>query len=102
MWFVFWVLTVGVHAVVNSVMTTIEWWGTVSRHDPDSWRGMVDVVAIAVALGYGIYTIIVWVGLWRSAGRYPGRRIWRFLARFTVVAGIAFAITAITAEILFA
>lgn len=46
---------------------------------------------LAFIAGYGLsvpYNIVVSVGVWRAAGRYPGDRRWADLARAVTVAGM--------------
>lgn len=83
--FVFWVLNVAVHVVVNAALAGVEWWGERSLDEP----GAIDLVVVVVIVLYAAYTVVAWVGLWRSAGRYPGRRLWRVLARLTVIGSVA-------------
>ena len=39
----------------------------------------------AVAMAYNV---LLWGGLWRSAAKYPGRKVWRVLVQITVVLGV--------------
>ena len=87
--FVFWVLNVAVHVFVNAVLAAVEWWGGHAFDEPDAFRGLLDFFVVLVIVLYAVYTVTAWVGLWRSAGRYRGRRLWRALARLTVIAGVA-------------
>ena len=99
---VFWGLNVAVHVLVNALLAGVEWWGGHAFDDPDSFRGLIDVFAIVVGVLYAVYTVIAWVGLWRSAGRYPGRRLWRFLARLAVIASVVLTGAAIAGEVFIA
>ena len=47
--------------------------------------GAPAVVAAAIHLLPLPYNIIAGVGVWRSAGRYPGNPLWATLARITVL-----------------
>lgn len=77
---VFWICNVAVHVVVNAVLAAIEWWGGHALDEPDAFRGALDLFAVVLIVLYAVYTVVAWVGLWRSAGRYRGRRLWRVLA----------------------
>jgi hypothetical protein len=46
-------------------------------------------VGVLFAVLLSLFQIIVWVGIWRSARRYSGPRIWSILARIMVIAGVA-------------
>ena len=35
-----------------------------------------------------VYTVFVWIAIWRSASKYTGRRMWRILAKTVVVLGV--------------
>jgi hypothetical protein len=37
-----------------------------------------------------VYYAFIMVAIWRSAGRYQGRRIWMTLARVSVILGVVF------------
>ena len=39
---------------------------------------------------YFVYYAFIMVAIWRSAGRYQGRRIWMMLARVSVILGVVF------------
>jgi hypothetical protein len=58
---------------------------------------MGDRVIAAFVAGYALsvpYNIVVSVGVWRSAGRYEGKRRWADLARIVTVAGmVLFSVT---------
>ena len=97
--FVFWVLNVAVHIFVNALLAGVEWSGGHAFDEPDAFRGLLDAFAALVIVLYAVYTVIAWVGLWRSAGRYPGRRLWRFLARLAVIATVALTGAAIAGEL---
>jgi hypothetical protein len=48
-------------------------------------------IAAAFVVGYAVslpYNIVAAVGVWRSAGRYEGERLWADLARIVTVAGM--------------
>ena len=94
--FVFWVLNVAVHVLVNAVLAAVEWWGG-RAFDESRW--VLDLLVVLVILLYAVYTIVAWVGLWLSAGHYPGRRVWRVLARLTVLASVVWIGAAIAAEV---
>ena len=96
---VFWVLNVAVHAAVNAVLAALEWWGGQAYDEADAFRGPLDLFAVLVVVLYAVYAVIAWVGLWRSAGRYPGRRLWRGLARLAAIAGVVFTGAAIAGEV---
>lgn len=52
---------------------------------------MADRPLAALVLGYALsmpYNVVVAVGVWRSADRYPGERRWADLARIATVAGM--------------
>lgn len=53
--------------------------------------------AAAFLVGYTVsipYNVLVTVGVWRSAARYPGDRRWADLARIVTVAGmVLFSVT---------
>lgn len=52
---------------------------------------MNDRPALAFVAGYAPsipYNIIVSVGVWRSAGHYPGERHWAVLARAVTITGM--------------
>lgn len=87
--FVFWVLNAAAHLAINAVMTGVDWWLSQIFPDPDEWRGAFDAGALIVVAVYAAYTVIAWVGLWRSAGHYNGPRLWRTLARFSVILSVA-------------
>ena len=97
--FVFWVLNVAVHVFVNAVLAAVGWWGGHAFDEPDAFRGLLDLFVALVIVLYAVYTVIAWVGLWRSAGRYPGRRLWRRLARLAVIASVVFTGAAIAGEV---
>ena len=97
--FVFWVLNVGVHVFVNAVLAGLEWWGERALDEPDAFRGAIDLFAVAIIVLYAVYTVVAWVGLWRSAGRYPGWRLWRSLARLTVIASVLWIVAAVVADV---
>jgi hypothetical protein len=46
------------------------------------------LVALLALACEATYTIIIAVAIWRSAGHYKGRRLWRDLSRVSVVLGI--------------
>ena len=43
---------------------------------------------VFVSLVVIVYSILVLVGIWRSAGHYQGRRLWASLARIAVVLNV--------------
>ena len=45
-------------------------------------------LSIVWVLGLYAYQVIVWVAIWRAAGRYSGPVIWSGLAKFAVIIGI--------------
>ena len=50
-----------------------------------------DQPVLAIIAGYAPslpYNLLVTVGVWRSAARYPGKRHWAELARVAIVAGM--------------
>lgn len=87
--FVFWICNAVVHVVVNAVLAGIEWWGGRAFDEPDAFRGLLDLFAVVLIVLYAVYTVVAWVGLWRSAGGYSGLRLWRVLARLTVIGSVA-------------
>ncbi len=45
-------------------------------------------LSIVWVLGLYAYQVVVWVAIWRAAGRYSGPVIWSGLAKFAVIIGI--------------
>ena len=45
-----------------------------------------------------VYFVIVTVGIWRSSSRYPGRRLWRDLARVSVALALVWTIAGLLAS----
>ena len=53
---------------------------------------LVQMESSAVAILYptwGVYSVIVWIGIWRAANAYNGWRGWAILAKISVVVGVA-------------
>ncbi|MEY4644748.1 MAG: hypothetical protein RLZZ596_1579 [Pseudomonadota bacterium] len=51
-----------------------------------------------------LYASVCWIwilfGVWRSAGKYKGRKAWRYLARVAVILGVFFSIPHIILAVL--
>lgn len=76
----FWGLGVLAAVLFNTAYMVIE------AHSIDlAIRGIHRPLMITLLIVQYIYTPLVFVAIWRSAGRYPGRRSWAWLARLAVV-----------------
>jgi hypothetical protein len=73
----FWEYTVLYGTLANAI-TTIASLGAVSA-------GLSNAVALVIFLLPLPYNILMVAAVWRSAGRYRGRRLWADLARAAVV-----------------
>ena len=94
----FWLLNVAVHAAVNAVLAAFEWWRADAFPTPDAFHP-TDVLAVALISLYAAYAVPAWAGLWRSAARYPGPAVWRWLARLAAVASLAALLAMLAGEL---
>lgn len=46
---------------------------------------MIYIFALCILMGF-IYPVIIFVAIWRSAGKYAGRKIWVWLSKVSVIA----------------
>jgi hypothetical protein len=60
---------------------------------------MLARIAFVLALTWMVYSVVVLVGIWRSAGRYTGPHVWAILARAAVASGVAISLVRLVAEV---
>ena len=61
--------------------------------DPGTMEGPIigyfyALAYISLAVGYVAYAVFMYIAIWRSARKYTGLKLWKFLAQVWVICGI--------------
>jgi hypothetical protein len=76
----FWVYGFAVNILLKGLLLLIAF---VSSGVPTFGLAVLGVLAFSL-----VYSIFIWVGIWRSASRYAGPKTWAVLAKIAVVVSI--------------
>lgn len=65
--------------------------GEILEGNPQLWMGLAGWLVCVMVL---YYALLAWIGVWSSAARYTGRRVWAWLATVTGLMGVICVLTA--------
>ena len=92
------IITFWVFGVLIGILFEFVWGANEHFYAQSMDNFFLSILATALMIFMGICDLYLMIALWRSAGKYDGRRVWAHLARFSVILSILFGIYFIVDE----